>query len=275
SERTPIRAAILMSGSGTNAVKILEREQEYESPPYTVVAIFTDNSESKAPEIAKRFGKHFNEINMKKILEAMHADTRNMQARAQYDTLLWMELNDADVDLVILAGYDWVVTPQICENFVTVNVHPGDLRTRDWNGKRKYVGLGWVPSAKAILTGEPNLHTSTHLVTPELDGGPLLMVSEPVKVDTYGIPRDKLLPEDMTLGQLMKERRKNGLKNIPETLLEQIAREHQELLKVHGDWEVFPKTTECLATGRFKRDETGLVYFDDKPIPNGLEYRRD
>jgi len=39
-------------------------------------------------------------------------------------------------------GWDWVVGPRICGSFLTVNVHPGDLRVRDAEGRRRYVGLG-------------------------------------------------------------------------------------------------------------------------------------
>ena len=46
---------------------------------------------------------------------------------------------------------------------------------------------------------------------------------------------------------------------------------HQNRLKEIGDWVIFPKTLEYLADGRYSQDEQGNLYFDDKPIPQGLK----
>jgi len=45
---------------------------------------------------------------------------------------------------------------------------------------------------------------------------------------------------------------------------------NQERLKENGDWIIFPRTIEFLARGRYGRDEAGRIYFDGKPIPEGM-----
>ena len=275
----PVRTALLLSGSGSNAVKIIAREMTYrkagETPPYEVVLLVTDNENSNAPKIAVQFKKKFIEINLQDYLAVMGADIKDMDARAEYDRVIQSELDREGVQMNGLAGWEWVVTDHILKGRPTANVHPGNLRTRKDDGKRAYIGLGWVPSAKAILAGEGYVNTSVHMVTEELDGGPLAMVSEPVEVDTHGIPRDALLPSGMTLRKLMKERRLHGESRLEETLLEKVAGTHQELLKTHGDWVCFPLVMELLASGRIQKDELGLLYFDNQPIPKGLDYTQE
>ena len=84
-----------------------------------------------------------------------------------------------------------------------------------------------------------------------MDTGPLLMVSEPVKVQ---------LPEPLHV--LLRNKGK----------LLQVAEEHQQRLKERGDWVIFPETVEMIARGRFAFDEQKQVYVDGRPIPEG--YRK-
>ena len=51
----------------------------------------------------------------------------------------------------------------------------------------------------------------------------------------------------------------------------QIVAENQSRLKKHGDWQIFPKTIQYVADGRFSRDENDELYFDEKLIPFGVQ----
>ena len=53
--------------------------------------------------------------------------------------------------------------------------------------------------------------------------------------------------------------------------LNSVSDAHQNRLKEIGDWAIFPRTLEYLADGRYSKDEQGSLYFDDKPIPQGLK----
>jgi hypothetical protein len=179
-----------------------------------------------------------------------------------------------------MAGYDWVISPVLCDYFTMVNVHPGDLRVVDENGKRKYFGLGWVPSAKAILGGKKDVHTSVHLVTSELDGGPLLGVSAPQPVPPQVAP---LMNRHVLLGEGM-----NSLKEVmsyirqhPDMKDEELsarfpiygfAKDCQERLKVNGDWVVFPQVLSWLSQGKYQQDSKGKIYLENKPVPDGVQF---
>jgi phosphoribosylglycinamide formyltransferase-1 len=59
------------------------------------------------------------------------------------------------------------------------------------------------------------------------------------------------------------------LKSEPKNL-KKVIDDHQERLKKAGDWEIFPKTIEMIARGRFSLDEENNVYVDGKPVPSGF-----
>lgn len=278
----PMRLAIFMSGSGSNAVKILEAHAEQEMSgvvSFEPALIFTDNPGSNAKKIAREFGNlPFVCNSIQTFYGKRSVSLNDMGVREEYDYLQSKILRDAGINSVALAGYDWVVSPSICDNFVVTNVHPGDLRVKKLeDGKRRYIGLAWIPSAKAILNREENVYTSVHLVTSGLDEGPLLAVSapQPVPKEALSLEREVLLGEANSLKDIT-----DFIKGHPGISDEEIsklfpiygyAKKCQERLKVHGDWVEFPQAIVNLSSGSYERDGEGKLYFEGNPIPNGLE----
>lgn len=255
-DHSPMRVAGFVSGSGTNLLKILEYEQkiynETGKKPYKVNLVFTDNKNSSAREIAD----HFNiALVVNDILDfyAQHgkSDKKDFSLRPKFDEKSVELLQKYEFDMVALAGYMSIVTQPIFDAYGRriVNVHPADLSVTDGN-KRRYTGDRAV--ALAIKSGEKALRATTHLVSERVDYGEILMVSHPVAVK---------LPDGVTV-EMLKDAKNR-------VLLNKIANEHQELLKEKGDWDIFPKTLEMIALGRFGLHEKGLVFLDEKPIPHG------
>lgn len=251
----PMRLAGFMSGSGTNLVKILERQagldRTAEGCPYEVVVVFTDNPSSNAAQIAESRGLP---LAMEDILAFYrsrgHTTKKDLSLRPEFDRRVLDALSPYRVDAIVLAGYMSVVTAPLLEAFSgrIVNVHPADLRILE-GGRRKYTGDYAVRDA--ILAGESVLRATTHIVREEVDGGEILMVSAPVGVELpAGLGEDRPpWPEHRDLWN-------------------RIAREHQERLKQIGDWEILPKTLEWLARGRYSFDEEGRAYLDEEPLGN-------
>ncbi len=282
SPREPARlpVAILMSGTGSNARKLLEQPD----PGYEVRLLFTDNPASNAARIAAEFGVPFAELDIYEFCGARksagegarallrkgeYASLRDSERRSAFDRELAAMLRSCGARLAALAGYDWVLGPELCRSFLFVNVHPGDLRVRDENGRRLYVGLGWVPAAKAILNGERFVRASTHLVTAALDGGPIARVSRGVPVELPGgLDREKLLPPGVSLKEIIRDLGSGG-KNYGEEPIVRIARRAQELLKIQGDWVEFPRTLQALAElllrGRLIQAPDGSALLDGEP----------
>lgn len=287
-----MRLAIFMSGTGSNAKKIIERYLEQKDLgiiSFEPALMFTDNQESNAFNIANAYKNKGLEIpfflnGLKEFYREHGSDNlRDMGIREDYDLIQLEILKDNGIDAIALAGYDWIVSPVICDNKLTINVHPGDLRkTFPGSKKRMYIGLAWVPSAKTILNNEDKVYTSVHLVTSELDGGPLLAVSSPEYIQ-----KEVLSLEDRTvlLGEALSKEKplsyiSEFIKNNPMEDEEisklfpiyRYAKDCQERLKVNGDWIIFPEVIEHISSGRYSKDEAGNLYFDEQLIPNGLEF---
>jgi folate-dependent phosphoribosylglycinamide formyltransferase PurN len=253
-----------MSGTGSNARRLLELPD----PQFDVRLLLTDNPASNAPGIAREFGVECVVLDLRRCCG--EAGVRDPARRAAYDREVGAALAARGIRLAALAGWDWVVGPELCLALILVNVHPGDLRVRDGQGRRRYVGLGWVPTAKAILAGERCVHSSTHLVTPELDGGPIARVSRPVPIDLPpGITPENILPPGVSLGDVIRDINYNGGGRFGEALIYLHSRRVQERLKSEGDWVEFPLTVQRLAglllAGRLVQEASGAVRLDGRP----------
>jgi len=244
-----------MSGSGTNVRKIIEHqinlEKEKGESSYEVVVIFTDNPEkSNARIISEEYGIPLEYNDIKEFYEGKNI--KNMELREDFDLKTLGLIGPYKPDVIALAGYAWIVTEPIVSSYIVVNVHPGDLSMKTNSGKRKYVGLHHRPPMKAILAGEKNLYSSSHILTKKLDMGPILVISRPLKVE---------LPYGISLKDLKKRENKQ--------FLVRLSKEHQDRLKRSGDWEIFPLTLQWIAEGRFAIDQRKNVYFDGNLIKDG------
>lgn len=85
-------------------------------------------------------------------------------------------------DLIVLCGYCyWLSEPFLaCWPDRIINIHDADLRVRRDDGSPRYRGLRAVRDA--VSAGEPETRSTVHLVTPEIDAGPPLVVSGPYPV---------------------------------------------------------------------------------------------
>lgn len=105
--------------------------------------------------------------------------------RPQYDDVTAETLARLDVNLVVLLGYIYIVTYPLLGKFSdrVVNIHDSDLTLRKADGSRRYVGLH--STRDAIIAGEKQTRSTVHLVTQEIDAGPILAMSEPYPVAPF------------------------------------------------------------------------------------------
>ncbi len=248
----PMRVAAFMSGSGTNIIKLLDRERrlrlEKGSSPFQVVFIFSDRSDGscQGEKIAYEAGIPYFSHDIRTFHRIRGLKRRvdlpeGLSARREFDRVAATLVDAFEIDVIALGGYMSYITLDSC-----VNVHPADLSILTPDGKRKYVGDHAV--LDAIEAGETVLRSSTLWTDQGVDTGPLLMVSDPLKVE---------LPDPVESLRKDKER------------LIRVAHEHQDRLKEVGDWKILPRTIEMIAQGRFALDEVYQVYVDGHPIPEG------
>mgnify|MGYP005810846305 CR=1 FL=1 len=89
--------------------------------------------------------------------------------RAAYDVELQRAIDSLQADAIVLAGFMRILTPEFVDAFAgkLLNIHPSLLP--------KYKGLN--THQRAIDNGDKEHGVSVHFVTPELDGGPVIIQS--------------------------------------------------------------------------------------------------
>ena len=159
----PRKAALFLSGQGSNAEAVLN--DLVKSPAaYTVSVLVTDAPErSRARELAARFEIPLIEHDLKKFYQAHGAESTSL-ATAQGRRLreLWTEelrrkLAEYQVDFGILAGF--MTLCNIAEDLPCLNVHPGDLTVTDAAGRR--ITMTATASTEAFPHRRPCLSVPT------------------------------------------------------------------------------------------------------------------
>jgi phosphoribosylglycinamide formyltransferase-1 len=148
------KLAILISGHGSNMASLAAACRQEHWPAQVVVVIA---SRPDAPGIARA-----HELGLPVEIIASSAFT----SRESFDAALIERLDALEVDLVVLAGFMRILTDGFVRHFAgrLINIHPSLLPA--------FVGLD--THARALATGV-RLHGATaHLVTPELDHGPII-----------------------------------------------------------------------------------------------------
>jgi phosphoribosylglycinamide formyltransferase-1 len=109
-------------------------------------------------------------------IETLVLDHRQFRTRDEYDRALATELKARDVTLVCLAGFMRVLGREFLSAFphALLNIHPSLLPT--------FPGVD--AQRKALAHGVKVTGATVHLVTEELDGGPIILQSPvPVRDD--------------------------------------------------------------------------------------------
>lgn len=98
---------------------------------------------------------------------ALVLDHKQYADRARYDVALCQLIDQHQPDLVVLAGFMRILTPEFVAHYSgrLLNIHPSLLP--------KYQGLN--THQRAIDAGDAVHGCSVHFVTAELDGGPVVL----------------------------------------------------------------------------------------------------
>lgn len=154
--RMMLRVAVLASGNGSNLQAILDHIANGHVNA-RVTLVVSDKPEAPALGLARKAG----------VPSVLALPPEPGEKRAAYDQRLAEALRAERPDLVVLAGYMRIVGPAILEAFPgrIVNIHPSLLPA--------FKGLDAVGQAHAAGVAEAGC--STHLVTSDLDGGPVLL----------------------------------------------------------------------------------------------------
>jgi formyltetrahydrofolate-dependent phosphoribosylglycinamide formyltransferase len=148
-----VKVGVLLSGRGTNMVALSEYRRR-EARSYDIALVASNVPDARGLVAAKRLGI------------PIWAEPHEGKSRAEFDMLVDAELRRHNVEVVALAGYMRLLSPEFIRLWEgrILNIHPSLLPL--------YKGLD--THRRAILAGEIYAGCSVHLVTEELDGGRVL-----------------------------------------------------------------------------------------------------
>ncbi|MDD3118588.1 MAG: hypothetical protein PHQ27_05390 [Victivallales bacterium] len=255
-------AAIFLSGSGSNAEKLLVTNPATRS--WQPLVLVTDRPEtSRARALAAQFSLPLVELDIAAFYRARGEQKVSLRTvsgrgiRAEWTDELRRLLQPYPIDFGILAGF--VPLTNITSDFPCLNVHPGDLTYRK-DGIRYLVGLHTLPLERALLEGLTTLRSSVILAQTytggggEMDSGPVLGVSAPIPAELAGYSREQLL----AIARARPERLPPGGCHDALTAL---AERNLEQLKQKGDWVIFPPVVDEFARGNYGVDASGQLYY--------------
>lgn len=144
---------MLISGTGSNMAAMLYASRR-EDCPYEIALVASNDPQAKGLKLAEAEGVP--------IFALPHKGMK----RAEHDAAMERAILGAGADYIALAGYMRILSPEFVNRWEgrMLNIHPSLLP--------KYKGLD--THARAIEAGDSHAGCSVHLVTAELDDGPVL-----------------------------------------------------------------------------------------------------
>lgn len=161
------KVAILISGTGSNMQSLVEAVNHGELiPPGSaeISLVLSNNADAAGIDFARS-----------QNIKTAVLDHRAFETRDAFDTALLAELTEV-ADIVLLAGFMRILGNAVVSHFrgKMLNIHPSLLPL--------YPGL--ETHQRALNAGDTVSGASVHFVTPELDGGPvILQASVPIEPD--------------------------------------------------------------------------------------------
>ena len=174
--RAPLRVALLGSHRAPGHRFLLE-EDGNRGAVYDLVCALTSEPEFEAKPALEAAGVPVLVYDIHEFYRARGARLSDLDVRRDYDRATLQALRPYRPDVIVLAGYLYLLTEPMLEAFPDriVNVHDSDLRLAGADGRPRYRGLR--STRDAIFAGEPETRATAHVVTAELDGGPPLVRS--------------------------------------------------------------------------------------------------
>jgi phosphoribosylglycinamide formyltransferase 1 len=151
----PLSLVVLISGSGSNLQAIIDSIEDGRLNA-EIRAVISNRPDAYGLQRARKHG-----------IEAISLDHKAFSERALFDQQLQLKIDEFQPDLIVLAGYMRILTEQFIKHYWPnmINIHPSLLP--------KYQGLN---THQRALENKDSIHgASIHVVTPELDSGPVIL----------------------------------------------------------------------------------------------------
>lgn len=155
------RIAVLVSGGGTNLQALIDAQGRGEIVNGEIAAVISSAPEAYALERAKKAGIPGY------VLARRDYPSSQAMTRALVD-----KLKTLSIDLVVMAGFMTIVTPELFEVYenAVINIHPALIPS--FCGKGAY---GLHVHEQALAYGVKVSGATVHFVTEECDSGPIIL----------------------------------------------------------------------------------------------------
>ena len=150
-----IRIGVLVSGNGSNLQSIID-SAEAGKLDVEIACVISNNAKAYALERAKRHQ-----------IPAFHLDHRSFPTRKAFDTVVVNLLHDHQVQLVVMAGFNRIITSVLLDAFPMslMNIHPALLPSFP----------GTNAQQQALEHGVKIAGCTVHFVDEGTDSGPIII----------------------------------------------------------------------------------------------------
>ena len=214
------RIAVLVSGGGTNLHALLDAQARGEIRSGRIELVIADRPEAYALKRAAAAGVRTAVVHKKECA-----------GRAQFEALLLQRLEEARIELVVLAGFLQILSAEFVRRYPSriINVHPSLIPSFCGDG---FYGL--KVHEEVLRRGVKVTGATVHFVDEGTDTGPIIL-QQAVCVE-----------QDDT----------------PETL--------QKRVMEQAEWVIFPKAVALFAAGRLKIEDGRVRILEEESIDEDL-----
>ncbi|MBN2964919.1 phosphoribosylglycinamide formyltransferase [Sulfurospirillum sp. T05] len=156
------RLAVLFSGKGSNLESLLRTLHGHNFSGTTLKVVLTLTNKPNAGGIEK--SRHYG-------IEPVVIDHTQFESREAFDGAVVEVIQNAHVDLVVLAGFMRILTPVFTQQVSAINLHPSLLPL--------FKGANAIKESYEAKVKEAGV--SVHCVSEELDGGAIVLQEAFVK----------------------------------------------------------------------------------------------
>ena len=183
--KNPLRIAVLISGSGSGLLALLNHQQSHQSPHITKL-IISDNMNAGG----LRYGEDFD---IPAVAISLPDSVSKIKQRIMHENLIHDTLMNYDIELVVLSGYMRILSPTFVSKWKgrLINIHPSLLP--------KYKGLN--THSRAIKNKDKLAGCTVHYVAAKLDSGKIILQKK-VKISAKDNPaslKKKVLKQEHKL----------------------------------------------------------------------------
>ncbi|MGC8645565.1 MAG: phosphoribosylglycinamide formyltransferase [Thermoplasmata archaeon] len=146
-----MRLAVLVSGEGTNLQAIIDAIESGRLRGVSISYVVSSNPDAHAVQRALKHGIETLIVRKKELADQLLPVFR-------------------EVDLVVLAGFLWILPPQVLGVRPMINVHPSLLPL--FGGKGMY---GERVTEEVLRSGMKVTGVTVHLLTEDVDAGPIVL----------------------------------------------------------------------------------------------------